>query len=60
MSDVVSSMNMTIFPIVGLVIFLGVFVVVVVRAVRSSSDDAHHAAHIPLDDEVAPAPGARR
>ena len=60
MSDIVSSMDMTVFPIIGLVIFLGVFIVVVVRAVLTSPVDAQHAASIPLDDERAANSGLRR
>lgn len=60
MSDLVGGLDMTIFPIVGLLIFLGLFVVVVARAVMASPSDTHDAASIPLNEESAPARAPHR
>jgi cbb3-type cytochrome oxidase subunit 3 len=44
-----------VFPIVGLLIFVGVFVVVVARIARLKADEFDAAARIPLgDDDEAP------
>lgn len=50
MSDLVGSMDMALFPIIGLVIFLGLFGVLIVRALMSDPGEGRRAAGIPLDD----------
>ena len=42
------------FPIVGLLIFVGVFVVVVARVFRHKADEFDPMARIPLGDDEAP------
>lgn len=50
MTDLVSGLNLTLFPIIGLVIFGLVFVVVFARALTMSRKRAKDAASLPLDD----------
>jgi cbb3-type cytochrome oxidase subunit 3 len=51
LSDIMSGLDLTIFPKVALVIFLGVFVAVVTRALaRSRRAEFSRAASMPLDD----------
>lgn len=52
LSDIMGNMDLTVYPILALVIFSGVFVLVTGRALRT--DRATHArwARIPLDPEV--------
>lgn len=49
LSDVVGGMGLSIFPVVGLLIFLGVFTAVTVRALRLRRSDVTHFAGLPLD-----------
>lgn len=54
MTDLVSALNMSWFPSVGLVIFGLVFLAVTVRVLRSSrTESAAHAA-MPLEDATTP------
>jgi cbb3-type cytochrome oxidase subunit 3 len=51
MSDIMGNMDLTTYPIIGLVIFLTVFVAVSVRAVsRRHTGEYRRAAAMPLDD----------
>lgn len=50
MSDVISHLGLTVYPIVGLVIFLTVFTAVTVRALRARQGEMDHCASLPLDD----------
>jgi cbb3-type cytochrome oxidase subunit 3 len=51
LSDLVSNLGLSIFPIVGLILFLAVFIGVVIRATsRRRAADLDHAARLPLDD----------
>lgn len=59
LSDVVSSLGLSVYPIVGLVLFLFVFTGVIVKVLRARERaDLDHGAMLPLADEVAPAPPA--
>lgn len=49
MSDIVSHLDLTIFPIVGLVIFVLVFTAVTVRALKTRKADIARFAALPLD-----------
>lgn len=62
MTDIVSSMGLSIFPIVGLALFLSVFVGLVFWLVRAGRDGMASQGMIPLEDgqEVAPDRGAER
>lgn len=48
MTDIVSSFDMTIFPILGFFVFVSLFAVLTLRAVRSDPKDTRRAASIPL------------
>ncbi len=50
LSDFVSSLGMTVFPIVGLIIFFAVFTAVSIRALRIGKDESSRCAALPLDD----------
>lgn len=50
MTDLVSGLNLTLFPIIGLVLFGLVFVVVLVRTLSMSRRRSKDAASLPLDD----------
>ncbi|MFN0133954.1 MAG: hypothetical protein ACKVW3_15670 [Phycisphaerales bacterium] len=51
LSDIMSQMGLTVWPEAALVIFLGVFVLVVRRALwRGRSAEIAHAAMLPLED----------
>lgn len=53
LSDVMSAMNLTTYPIIGLVTFLIVFAAVSARAMsRRRTQEYRHAAHLPLDQEI--------
>ncbi len=55
LSDVMSAMDLATFPQVALILFLGVFVVVVVRVyVRGRPADFEDVSQLPFDDEPAP------
>ncbi len=55
MSDVISSLGLSIYPIVALVLFLLVFVGVVVKVTRRGERaELQRAALLPLHDEAAP------
>ncbi|HMN41093.1 MAG TPA: cbb3-type cytochrome c oxidase subunit 3 [Phycisphaerales bacterium] len=55
MSDIVSSLGLSIYPIVGMVLFLGVFVGVIVRiASRRRLAELDRAAWLPLADDAGP------
>jgi hypothetical protein len=49
LSDVIGGMGLSVFPIVGLLIFLGVFTAVTVRALRLRRSDVTRFAGLPLD-----------
>ena len=49
MSDIISHLDLTIFPIVSLFIFLAVFVAVTIRAFKTRKTDINHYASLPLD-----------
>jgi cbb3-type cytochrome oxidase subunit 3 len=50
LTDIMSNMELSIYPQVGLVIFFGVFVAVAARALRTPAKAAKARASIPLDD----------
>lgn len=53
LSDVISSMGLTAFPIIGLLLFLSVFVGVVIRVTRrDQAAELERAGSLPLEDEV--------
>lgn len=54
MTDLVSGLDLTIFPAIGLVIFGLIFLVVTVRVLRSPGSDAVHHAALPLDEGATP------
>ncbi len=65
MSDLVGAMDLTLFPIIGLVIFVCLFAALVGRALLTDSREARRAAGLPLDDDNAgverrePSPGSK-
>lgn len=50
MTDLVSGMNLTTFPIIGLVIFGLVFAVIALRVLTLPAQRARHAAGLPLEE----------
>lgn len=50
MTDLVSGMNLTTFPIIGLVIFGLVFAVIALRVLMLPAQRARHAAGLPLEE----------
>jgi hypothetical protein len=52
MSDLVGSMDLTLFPIIGLVIFACLFGVLVARALMGDPREGQRAASMPLDADV--------
>lgn len=60
LSDIMSNMDLSVYPILALVLFVGVFVLVMGRVFRT--DRSHHAqwARIPLqENDEAPSQAAR-
>lgn len=51
LSDVVASMNLDLYPIIGLALFLGVFIAVTIRALATSRRTCDRWAHLPLEVE---------
>ncbi|MFT3686810.1 MAG: cbb3-type cytochrome c oxidase subunit 3 [Phycisphaerales bacterium] len=51
LSDIMSHVELTLYPLVALVIFIGVFVLVVGRAMRTNRTRHEQWARIPLSDE---------
>jgi cbb3-type cytochrome oxidase subunit 3 len=59
LSDIISHLNLTTYPIAGLVIFLGVFILVSARALSRRRVHEHaHAASLPLADDTGQASSA--
>ncbi len=55
LSDIMSNMDLTVYPIIGLVIFLAVFIAVASRALsRRRSVEYARAAALPLEPERGP------
>ncbi len=50
MSSIMSSMELWVWPSIAMVIFLGVFVGVAIRVIRTTKDECDHIASIPLFD----------
>lgn len=50
MSDLMSRMDLTTYPLVALVIFFGVFVMIFLRLMRVRDSEIRHGAQLPLDD----------
>lgn len=50
MSELVSSMGLTIFPIIGLIGFGVAFLLVLIRVAQTRRPEAHANASIPLED----------
>ena len=53
LSDIMSAIQLSDFPVAALVIFLGVFVVMATRALRMPPSQRQHAASLPLADDRA-------
>ncbi len=51
MSELMSAMDLSVWPKAALVIFLGVFVIVAWRTLREPNKDVKHYASLPIDDE---------
>ena len=50
LTDLVSGMDISLFPIIGLIVFGLVFLAVTIRTLRSPRDRAERAAFLPLED----------
>ncbi len=60
LSDIVASMGLTIFPIIGLAAFGSVFIAVSIRAMLTSKRSCERWASLPLDsDEPVALPSAK-
>jgi hypothetical protein len=51
LSDIMSQVELTLYPLLALVLFIGVFVLVVGRAMRTHRSHHDQWARIPLSDE---------
>lgn len=51
LSDIMSQLDLTLYPLLALVLFLGVFVLVVGRTMRTDRAQHRRWAQIPLSDE---------
>jgi hypothetical protein len=51
LSDIMSHLELTIYPLLALVLFIGVFILVVGRAMRTHRSRHDQWARIPLSDE---------
>jgi hypothetical protein len=51
LSDIMGHLNLAIWPLLALGLFVLVFAVAVVRALGQSSEECRRAAALPLDDE---------
>jgi cbb3-type cytochrome oxidase subunit 3 len=54
LSDIMSRMDLTIWPVAALVIFLGIFVLIAMRTIKRSSEDIRAEASLPLLDDAEP------
>lgn len=55
LSDIMSSMDLAVWPIAALVIFVGVFTIIMFRSFKRGSAAAHQrAAQLPLSDDGLP------
>lgn len=52
LGDVIGNMDLTIYAKVPLIIFMGVFIAVCLRVLRSPASRYEACAHIPLDDDT--------
>lgn len=59
LSDVVSAMGMTVFPIIGLLMFVSVFVAMAWKVARATRTEMDACAHLPLEGGEPHATGAR-
>lgn len=51
LSDIMSAMDLAVFPEIGLVIFIGVFIALALKTFRTPNNQSEEAARIPLSDE---------
>jgi hypothetical protein len=51
MSEIMSAMDLSIWPKAALVIFIGVFVMIAWRTLREPRKNVDHYASLPIDDE---------
>lgn len=51
LSDIMSRMDLTIWPVAALVIFLGIFILIAMRTMSRSVTELRHEASLPLQDE---------
>ena len=49
-ADLFAAVDLSIFPLIGLLIFVTVFVAVAIRAFRETTKTMTHTARLPLDD----------
>ncbi len=56
MSELVSSMGLSIFPIIGIIAFGLAFLFVILRVVKTTKPEVEHNASIPLEDGTATTP----
>ena len=54
LSDIMSRMDLTIWPVSALVIFLGIFVLIAMRTIKRPSEDIRAEASLPLLDDAEP------
>lgn len=52
LTDIVSGLDLTIFPIVGLVCFLGAFAMIAARVFATSKGEMKSYGHLPLDEDT--------
>jgi len=59
LSELMSSLELWVYPTVGLLSFVGVFAAVAIKAMRTSPDDAAAQGRLPLEDGTTDAGGRR-
>lgn len=51
LSDIMSSMDLSVYPIVGLILFGGAFLIVTIRALTCSRSSCERWSNLPLDSD---------
>jgi cbb3-type cytochrome oxidase subunit 3 len=54
LSDIMSRMDLTIWPVAALVIFLGIFILIAMRTMKRPREELASEASLPLQDDTGP------
>lgn len=52
MTDIVSNLDLDVFPIIGLILFGVAFTMVLISVIKRSGSSCDEAAHLPLEDDT--------